>query len=44
MVRAAPKEKNMKRNISLWLGLLAFALLPAIAQTPLDPRARFTAT
>ncbi len=24
----------MKRNISLWLGLLAFALLPAIAQAP----------
>src|SRR5271157_807220 len=24
----------MKRTISLWLGLLAFALLPAIAQTP----------
>ena len=34
MVRDAPKEKNMKRNISLWLGLLAFALLPAFAQTP----------
>lgn len=24
----------MKRNLSLWLGLLAFALLPALAQTP----------
>jgi len=24
----------MKRNISLWLGLLAFALLPALAQQP----------
>jgi len=24
----------MKRNFSLWLGLLAFALLPALAQTP----------
>jgi tetratricopeptide (TPR) repeat protein len=24
----------MKRTISLWLGLLAFALLPALAQTP----------
>jgi tetratricopeptide (TPR) repeat protein len=24
----------MKRNLSLWLGLLAFALLPAFAQTP----------
>ena len=34
MVRAAPKEKNMKRSISLWLGLLAFALLPAFAQAP----------
>lgn len=34
MARAAPKEKQMKRTISLWLGLLAFALLPALAQTP----------
>jgi tetratricopeptide (TPR) repeat protein len=25
---------KMKRTISLWLGLLAFALLPALAQTP----------
>jgi tetratricopeptide (TPR) repeat protein len=33
-VRAALKEKKMKRNLSLWLGLLAFALLPAFAQTP----------
>ena len=24
----------MKRNLSLWLGLLAFAFLPALAQTP----------
>ncbi|MGA3082358.1 MAG: hypothetical protein ABSD44_13465 [Terracidiphilus sp.] len=24
----------MKRNLSLWLGLVAFALLPALAQTP----------
>ena len=24
----------MKRNLSLWLGLLAFALLPALAQLP----------
>jgi tetratricopeptide (TPR) repeat protein len=31
---AAPKEKNMKRTISLLAGLLAFALLPALAQTP----------
>jgi tetratricopeptide (TPR) repeat protein len=30
----APKEKNMKRTISLWIGLLALAVLPAIAQTP----------
>jgi tetratricopeptide (TPR) repeat protein len=27
----------MKRNISLWLGLLAFALLPAFAQAPQAP-------
>jgi len=26
----------MKRNLSLWLGLLAFALLPTLAQTPAD--------
>jgi tetratricopeptide (TPR) repeat protein len=32
-VTAAPKEKKMKRNLSLWLGLLAFALLPTLAQT-----------
>jgi tetratricopeptide (TPR) repeat protein len=44
-VRAAPKEKNMKRTIALWLGLpaaaglLAFALLPALAQTPTDTTA-----
>src|ERR1035437_1347319 len=37
MFRAAAKEKNMKRNFSLWLGLLAFALLPALAQTPAGP-------
>jgi tetratricopeptide (TPR) repeat protein len=37
MFRAAPKEKNMKRNFSLWLGLLAFALLPAMAQAPAGP-------
>jgi tetratricopeptide (TPR) repeat protein len=30
----APKEKNMKRTISLWIGLLALAALPALAQTP----------
>jgi tetratricopeptide (TPR) repeat protein len=40
LVPAAPKEKKMKRMISIWLGLpaaaalLAFALLPALAQTP----------
>jgi tetratricopeptide (TPR) repeat protein len=33
--RAAPKEKKMKRNLSLWLGLLAFALLPALSQAPM---------
>jgi len=33
-VRAAPKEKKMKRNLSLWLGLAAIALLPAMAQQP----------
>jgi tetratricopeptide (TPR) repeat protein len=27
----------MKRTISLWLGLLAFALLPVLAQTPAAP-------
>jgi tetratricopeptide (TPR) repeat protein len=32
-VTAAPKEKKMKRNLSLWLGLLAFALSPMLAQT-----------
>jgi tetratricopeptide (TPR) repeat protein len=37
LVRAAPKEKKMKRTISLWLGLLAFALLPALAQTSTKP-------
>jgi tetratricopeptide (TPR) repeat protein len=36
-VPAAPKEKNMKRTISLWLGLLAFAVLPVLAQTPTGP-------
>jgi tetratricopeptide (TPR) repeat protein len=34
IVHDAPKEKNMKRTISLWLGLLALALLPALAQAP----------
>ena len=33
VVPAAPKEKKMKRNLSLWLGLLAFALSPMLAQT-----------
>lgn len=27
----------MKRNLSLWLGLLAFALLPVFSQTPASP-------
>jgi tetratricopeptide (TPR) repeat protein len=45
LVPAAPavffgvKEKNMKRTISLWLGLLAFAVFPAFAQTPATPPA-----
>jgi tetratricopeptide (TPR) repeat protein len=30
--RAAPEEMKMKRNFSLWLGLLAFAFLPVFAQ------------
>jgi tetratricopeptide (TPR) repeat protein len=40
MIRAALKEKNMKRIFPLWLGLpaaaglLAFALVPAFAQQP----------
>lgn len=34
MLAQAPKEKNMKRTISLWIGLLAIAVLPALAQTP----------
>jgi hypothetical protein len=34
MVCDAPKEKKMKRSISLWLGLMVFALLPAFAQAP----------
>jgi tetratricopeptide (TPR) repeat protein len=31
------KEKQMKRTISLCLGLLAFALVPVLAQTPAAP-------
>lgn len=34
MLAQAPKEKNMKRTIPLWIGLLAIAVLPALAQTP----------
>jgi tetratricopeptide (TPR) repeat protein len=34
LVPAAPKETNMKRNLSLLPGLLALAFLPAFAQTP----------
>jgi tetratricopeptide (TPR) repeat protein len=37
LLPAAPKEKNMKRTISLSLGLLAFAVLPVLAQTPAGP-------
>jgi tetratricopeptide (TPR) repeat protein len=36
---AAPKEMNMKRSISLWLGMLGFALLPSLAQSPATPAA-----
>jgi tetratricopeptide (TPR) repeat protein len=45
MVRAAPKEKKMKRKLSLWLslpaaaGLLAFAMMPAFAQQSTAPAA-----
>jgi tetratricopeptide (TPR) repeat protein len=35
LVRAALKEKKMKRNLLLWLGLLAFALVPVLAQKPM---------
>src|SRR5271165_3763221 len=31
--------EKMKRSFSLWLGMLAFALLPALAQTPTEPAA-----
>jgi len=34
LLARAPKEKNMKRTISLWLGMLALAAMPALAQTP----------
>jgi tetratricopeptide (TPR) repeat protein len=34
---AAPKEKNMKRTLALLLGLMAFAFMPALAQTPTGP-------
>src|SRR5579863_2755275 len=30
----APKEKDMKRTISLWIGLLAIGLVPVLAQAP----------
>jgi tetratricopeptide (TPR) repeat protein len=33
-VPAALKERNMKRTLSIWLGLLAFSLAPALAQAP----------
>jgi len=32
--RRAPQQKGMNRAASIWLGLLAIALLPALAQTP----------
>jgi len=37
LVCGSSKEKNMKRTISLWLGLLAFALMPVFAQAPATP-------
>jgi tetratricopeptide (TPR) repeat protein len=37
LVCAVPKEKKMKRNLTLWLGLLAFAAVPMFAQTPAAP-------
>ena len=37
LVRAALKERNMKRTFPLWLGLLAFSLSPALAQSPAAP-------
>jgi tetratricopeptide (TPR) repeat protein len=41
LLRAAPKEKNMKRNLSLWLGVLMFALLPALGQqAPAGPKGK----
>jgi tetratricopeptide (TPR) repeat protein len=39
LVRVAPKEKNMKRTLSLGLGLLAFACLPAFSQLATTPDA-----
>src|SRR6185437_14832921 len=33
----APKEKNMKRLLPLWLGLVAFAAVPVMAQAPAAP-------
>ncbi len=32
--RIAPKEKKMKRNLLLWLGLSAFAVMPVFALDP----------
>src|ERR1019366_8278689 len=34
-----PRRRHMKRTISLWLGLLAFAMVPVLAQTPAAPAA-----
>jgi len=39
VARWSSKEKKMKRNLSLWLGVLAFALTPALAQTTAPPAA-----
>jgi len=33
-IPAASRRTQMKRTISLWLGLLAFAMAPVLAQTP----------
>jgi tetratricopeptide (TPR) repeat protein len=42
LLAQAPKEKNMKRTISLWLGMLALAAMPALAQTPAPATAQPT--
>jgi hypothetical protein len=40
-LRAALKEKNMKRTLILGLGLLATALMPVMAQAPAAPTGKF---